>query len=77
MTETNGRIEILRAAGFGEAADLLERLDAIDHTPAAGEADQPRPTVERQPTPAEAQREAEGQVMLAALRRDIPDIFDR
>ena len=78
MSETNGRAEILRAAGHGDAADLLEKIDAINAKQLADEADQPRPAPERQPTTAdlvEAQRQAEGRVLLEAAKRDMPDLF--
>jgi hypothetical protein len=77
MTEANGRAAILRAAGHHDAADLLDAIDKAHAPP--DEVEQPRPTPEppNKYAAAEAQRQAEGQVMLAALKRDIPDIFDR
>ena len=71
MTESDGRAgALLRAAGHVESAELLERLDnAIDAAkPAAGEANQPPPDPQRQHDAAEAERQAEAQVMLRALR---------
>jgi hypothetical protein len=75
-TETHGRAEILRAAGHADAADLL---DAIDRANAKDEADQQpqAPEPQRQSTDAEAQRRAEGEAMMAALRESIPNIYDR
>ena len=80
MSETNGRAEILRAAGHGDAADLLDKLDAINAKRVADEVDPPQPVAapQRQPTAAdlvEAQRQAEGRVLLEAAKRDMPDLF--
>jgi len=81
MTEANGPAHavVLRALGYGEAAGVVEALDQIDAKRAADVADEPGPAPERQATVAdpEAARQAEAQYMLACLRRDLPDLFDR
>jgi hypothetical protein len=90
MSEGNGPVvgagaisEVLRHAGHGAAADLLDKINAINATRVADEADQPRPAAERQPPAAERQptaadpevaRQAEGAYLLQCSRRDLPDL---
>ncbi len=78
MPEPNTRAELLRAAGFDDAAAFLERADQLqqpasaDTTPA-----EQRDTTPGEPLqaitwrdPGEAHRRAEGEFLLAKLRRD-------
>ena len=79
MSETNSRAEILRAAGHHDAADLLDAIDKAGAMRTVDEVEQPRPAPEpqRQPTDLEAQQRAEAAYMLAALKRDLPDVVRR
>ena len=78
MSDTsNPQADYLRALGHADAADALEAADALVPKP---EPDVERHEPQRQPTAselAEAERQAEGRVLLAAAKRDIPDAFDR
>ncbi len=60
---------MLRAAGHTEAADMLERLNAL--TP-AGDPPKAAPA-EREPEPSQATRDADA--VLTAMKRDLPDYF--
>jgi hypothetical protein len=77
MSETNGpsaQVQYLRALGHDEAADALAAANAlVPHEPDAGKGE-PAPEPQRQPTAAdaEAQRRAEGEAMMAALRQASP-----
>jgi hypothetical protein len=74
MTNDDLLIDVLRAAGHEDAASLAEKLLARPATPP----DPPTPPAQplRALSPEEAQREAEGQFLLAALKRDLPGVFD-
>jgi len=69
------RLEVLRAAGHEAAAELLGKLPQ----PVAEPQPEPEPAPEQAPPPrtltpaeaVEAQRQAEGQAMLDAMRRQI------
>jgi hypothetical protein len=84
MSEANG--ETLRAANHAAYLRRLGYVDAADALEAAGalipesESDTGRgaatPEPQHPPTADEAARR-EGEVLLAALRRDCPDVFDR
>ena len=87
MSETNGPAAVSRTAshasylrrlGYDDAADALEAADALVPGPGP-DADRGVPAPERQRIPAdpEAARQAEGEAMMAALKRSIPDIYDR
>lgn len=80
MTEQNGRAEILRAGGFDDAAAFLDAVDQASAMRTVDEVDQPQPPPEPQHQPSaadlvEAQRQAEGRVLLEAAKRDMPDLF--
>ena len=88
MTEGNGPAAIprtadhasfLRRMGFDQAADAIDALEeAGSPTPESQpDADRDTPAPEPQPqSDPEAVRRAEGEVLLAALRRDIPGLFE-
>ena len=71
----------LRRLGHDDAADALDALAAATGSPVEPKPDTGRdtPAPERRPTiaDAEAARQAEGEAMMAALKRSIPDIYDR
>jgi hypothetical protein len=69
MTQPDPRAEVLRAAGHGEAADLLERLNALEQPQAEASEEQEAET----PTATQDSREAEGRALLEAMRRDLGD----
>jgi hypothetical protein len=78
-TTPDPRSAVLRAAGHSEAADLLDSLNAL----AATEQPEPeKPEDESQPAPttpaegAEAARQREAGILVAAMRRDLPDYFE-
>ena len=81
MTEANGAIAaVLRAAGHDDAASIVDAIDKANATRMADEVEQPRPVLEPQrqsiAADAEAQRQREGEAMMAALRESIPNIYD-
>lgn len=73
------RLDVLRAAGHEDAADLLSKLPTPAPQPAAEAEQEPAATEQEAPpqrtlTPAEAseaQRHAEGQALLAAMQRQL------
>lgn len=73
MTDDTLLIDVLRAAGHEDAANLASKLLAREATPAATEATATPATTAL--SPAEAERRAEGEFMLAAMKRDIPGVF--
>jgi hypothetical protein len=85
MSEGNGPAAIPRAAnhaaylrrlGYVDAADALEAADSLipESEPDAVRG-APAPAPQRQFDP-EAQRRAEGETLMAALRRDVPGLFE-
>lgn len=75
MTDDTLLIDVLRAAGHEDAADLCERL-AARGKPAAETPNTPAETAKaRALSPAEAERVAEGDLILAAMKRELPGLF--
>ena len=69
MTDDTLLIDVLRAAGHEDAADLATKLMARN-TPAEP-AEPAAPVVPRPPQTEEELRRAEGQSLLDAMRRDL------
>ena len=87
MSETNGpavprttsQAAYLRRLGHDDAADALDALAEAAGSPVEPKLDTGRDAPARRPTiaDAEAERQAEGEAMMAALRASIPGIYDR
>ena len=77
MADDQLLIDVLRAAGHIDAANLAEKLSAHTSTKTAESAQEPaqEPAARRALSPAEAERVAEGEFMLAAMKRHLPDRF--
>jgi hypothetical protein len=84
-TTSSPQVQYLRRMGFDQAADALEAADALIPTPEPhtrqGEA---APDMQRQHDPqrqatasqlAEAERQAEGRILLDAAKASMPDLF--
>ena len=76
MTNDDLLIDVLRAAGHTEAADLAEKLQARTAEKPEQEPESPAdPATPAALSPAEAARQAEGAMMRDAFKRAFPDRF--
>jgi hypothetical protein len=85
MSERNGDIlragnhaAYLRRLGYADAADALEAAGVLIPEPESDASrGGPGPGPQHRLSAAEIERQREGEAMMAALRRDCPDVFDR